>query len=475
LNEQNEIIEHPVYDKSSEFPVTTIDLSDPGCWPDLSDKLRILIVEKKPFHVDRNYNFPLNDERRSFEGKWFYKTIKNGEKIRRQWLIYSISKDAIYCFPCLLFSNKNKIRTSSFWDGGFSDWKHLNPRIGKHENSDYHSNCVNDWKEFEKRLEDGKTIDDELQQIIQNEKNKWRHILKIVTRIILFCSNNNLPLRGSSEKMYNQNCGIFLNLIELVSHYDTILFDHIKSINSCSSKNKLSYFSLTIQNELIILLGKKVKNEALDRIKRAKYFSILFDCTPDVSHKQQLTEIIRYVRIIDKEVTIEETFIDFIATQEKKGVGLAGEITKKLFDDGLNINDCRGQGFDNGSNMAGIYNGVQAHILQKNRLAVFVPCAAHSLNLVGVHAADTSPTITTFFGIVQKVYTYFSGSTSRWEKLKSVINVTLKSHCDTRWSTKKQAVSTLKNNLESIFKLLKTLSADITLNHDTRDGAKNLI
>ncbi|XP_025193537.1 uncharacterized protein LOC112593375 [Melanaphis sacchari] len=125
--------------------------------------------------------------------------------------------------------------------------------------------------------------------------------------------------------------------------------------------------------------------------------------------------------------------------------------------------------------MAGIYNGVQAHILQKNRLAVFVPCAAHSLNLVGVHAADTSPTITTFFGIVQKVYTYFSGSTSRWEKLKSVINVTLKSHCDTRWSTKKQAVSALKNNLESIFKLLKTLSTDITLNHDTRDGAKNLI
>jgi len=47
LNEQNEIIEHPVYDESSEFPVTTIDLSDPGCWPNPSDKLRILIVEKK--------------------------------------------------------------------------------------------------------------------------------------------------------------------------------------------------------------------------------------------------------------------------------------------------------------------------------------------------------------------------------------------------------------------------------------------
>jgi len=103
-----------------------------------------------------------------------------------------------------------------------------------------------------------------------------------------------------------------------------------------------------------------------------------------------------------------------------------------LFDDGLDISYSRGQGFDNGSNMAGIYNGVQAHILQKNKLAMFVPCVAHSLNLVGVHAAETSSTITTFFGIVQKMYIYFSGSTSRWEKLKSVINVTLKLHCETR-------------------------------------------
>jgi hypothetical protein len=73
--------------------------------------------------------------------------------------------------------------------------------------------------------------------------------------------------------MYNQNCEIFLNLIEMVIRYDTVLLDHIKSINSCSSKNKLSNFSPTIQNELIVLLGKKVKNEALDKIKRA---NILF-------------------------------------------------------------------------------------------------------------------------------------------------------------------------------------------------------
>lgn len=93
----------------------------------------------------------------------------------------------------------------------------------------------------------------------------------------------------------------------------------------------------------------------------------------------------------------------------------------------MDTKNCRSQGFDNGSNMAEIYNGVQAHILQKNSLAIFVPCVAHSLNLVGVNATETSTTIITFFGIVQKIYTYFSESTSRWDKLKIALKVTLKS------------------------------------------------
>lgn len=88
---------------------------------------------------------------------------------------------------------------------------------------------------------------------------------------------------------------------------------------------------MIIQNELIDILGKKVKTEALNRIKYAKYFSILFDSTPDVSHEEQLIEIIRYVHIVGKEVTIEEIFIDFISTTDKTGLGLANEITTKLF------------------------------------------------------------------------------------------------------------------------------------------------
>ena len=38
----------------------------------------------------------------------------------------------------------------------------------------------------------------------------------------------------------------------------------------------------------------------------------------------------------------------------------------------------------------------------QNELATFVPCAAHTLNLVGVHAAQVSPKIVTFLAEFRK-------------------------------------------------------------------------
>lgn len=48
--------------------------------------------------------------------------------------------------------------------------------------------------------------------------------------------------------------------------------------------------------------------------------------------------------------------------------------------------------------------GIKSSTFTKNnRLAVFVLRAAHSLNLVGVNAAQKSSTVATFFGRVKKL------------------------------------------------------------------------
>lgn len=56
-----------------------------------------------------------------------------------------------------------------------------------------------------------------------------------------------------------------------------------------------------------------------------------------------------------------------------------------------------GKGMIIGANMSGNIKGIQAKILQKNNLATFSHCASHTLNPVVVHAAGSSPEVSTFF------------------------------------------------------------------------------
>ena len=78
-----------------------------------------------------------------------------------------------------------------------------------------------------------------------------------------------------------------------------------------------------------------------------------------------------------------------------------------LFRKSINFNDCRGQSYDNASNMSGKYGGMQALLRRENPLAFYIPCTAHSLNLVGVSAVDCCVDAVSFFGFVQALYTFF--------------------------------------------------------------------
>ena len=81
---------------------------------------------------------------------------------------------------------------------------------------------------------------------------------------------------------------------------------------------------------------------------------------------------------------------------------MEGHTAQQIFDrlvqytseKGINLADCRGQSYDNASNMSGKYNGVQALVKKKfGAVAEYVPWYAHPLNLVGVCAAQSCPEI----------------------------------------------------------------------------------
>ena len=72
-----------------------------------------------------------------------------------------------------------------------------------------------------------------------------------------------------------------------------------------------------------------------------------------------------------------EHFVKFIEIGGHTGEELANSLIMFLGQAGININDCRGQSYDNTSNMSGRYIGIQARVTEKNPRADYIPCFAH--------------------------------------------------------------------------------------------------
>ena len=121
--------------------------------------------------------------------------------------------------------------------------------------------------------------------------------------------------------------------------------------------------------------------------------------------------ILRYVKVGSSEVQIKESFLNLFPLHRKNADKITKSILDELQQNGLDTTMCRGQAYDNASNMAGIRSGIQCRIKQVNSKAIFIPCANHSLNLAGVHALATSEHSATFFAVVKRVYFFFSAST----------------------------------------------------------------
>lgn len=97
--------------------------------------------------------------------------------------------------------------------------------------------------------------------------------------------------------------------------------EHLRRVSSKQCADH--YCSKRIQNELINLLGNKVLQNIQNRLKKSKYFSIILDCTPDLSHSEKMSFTLRFVEEENGRVSIKEHFIGFRTVHTSKGEGLA--------------------------------------------------------------------------------------------------------------------------------------------------------
>ena len=414
---------------------------------------------------------------------------KNGESLKRDWLSYSPSKEAFFCFPCLLFCNSTENQKAKLARPGVgyshldhsTGWKKLLDKVTAHQVSSNHLQLYMEWKTLVVKFKNNTSVDLMIIRHYDAEVQKWREILKRYLDVILFCSTHDLALRGSSSLLSEtENNGNFLGLLQLIAKYDPLLKSHLAEVEDAQRSGrplKTTYLSGTSQNELLSLCGNKVRKEILKRLKESKYFGMSCDATPDRSKTEQTTLILRYAHLIDNEWSVEESFIEFIEFNLKKGVQLAELYLSRLKHFEVPEEDMRAQGYDNGSNMAGVHKGVQAEIQRVNEFALFSPCSGHSLNLCGVHSVQSTPRSKKYFSNIQRLYVLFAGSPGRWSIITSTLNLTFKSQSETRWSERVDSVKAVATQHPRVIiclqKLLVAFAASLT--PDAKTTAEDLL
>lgn len=447
---------------------------DPALWK-INNNLVDRIL-KNPFQQDlRKLN--LENSKRYYDNenryryateKMFFAKLINGENVRREWLLYSVSTNKIYCIQCTLFGSK----TGSIFVKGFNDWKHPE-RIGEHEKSKEHRE--NTKTAILRSTLLGK-LDTALEKQYLIEREYWTNVLRRLIAVIKFLSKQGLAFRGSLEKFGEEQCGNYLATLELIAKFDPFLKNHVEKYAN-KGKGKVSYLSKDICDEFIEVLAEHTRKDIIREILSAKYYSISVDSTPDVSHTDQLTFILRYILPTG---LVVERFIKFISNIGHKAENMSTAILDTLSDMTLDISNCVGQAYDNASNMSGKYSGLQARIKSYNEKILYVPCAAHSLNLVGVCAAESCLNATKFFMFINEFYVFFSSSTLRWDTLRRILEESNKTHLvpkklsATHWSARADAIKAIYECYESYRRALDDISVDDTHPSATRVQAKGL-
>lgn len=265
---------HVVADPALHIPIENFH-------PDIRDEVRRAYFLNGPTQPT-GHNFPHKSTNNSvFHELWF----KNYD-----WLEYSVSKDAAYCFYCFLFrQDDEKFGHDAFTKAGYRNWKNAYSGFPTHVGgpSSYHNRARMDSNDFE------------------NQRSSISHKFKAQTReaemscearvtasldVASFLLMQGHTFRGHDESSSSLNRGNFLEMLEWYKSRKAEVkaaFDEL-----CPSNARMT--CPMIQKEL----AKSCAQEIIQVIKEdigTSLYSILIDESRDISIAEQMAVVVRLV------------------------------------------------------------------------------------------------------------------------------------------------------------------------------------
>ncbi|KAK9064773.1 hypothetical protein SSX86_016155 [Deinandra increscens subsp. villosa] len=330
---------------------------------------------------------------RRFRREWF--------KEYGNWLEYSEKSDKAYCLYCYLF--KESGQKEAFVNEGFNGWNKKD-RFTSHVgdiNSFHNKAC--------KKGEDLRKAEQSIHVAFekQTDKQKKEYKIRLSTSIILIKAllKGGLPFRGHDESEDSLYRGHFLEFLKLLGEINESIGNVI--LGNAPRNNQMT--SPPIQKDICNCFAQEVLKQIFEELGD-EVFSILVDESRDISKKEQMAVILRYV---DKLGPVKERFIGLVHVMETSALSLKSAVDELFARYNLSLTKVRGQGYDGASNMAGEFNGLKALILKENSSAYFVHCFAHQLQLVIVALANNHDELYKFFQEVSNLTNVVCGSCKR--------------------------------------------------------------
>lgn len=356
------------------------------------------------------------------------------------WLAYSRRLKGAFCKYCTLFPpNQSSVRgvLGSFIVRPFSKFKDVHEHCKKHVETHFHKSALDAARLFLTSM----PVDVQVNKFSERNVEKNRKIVRSIISCVTFCGSHDLALRGK-----HHGEGILESLYKLrIDAGDLVLKTHIDG-----GKKNASYRSVDIQNQIISICGDVLKEEIINKVKKAEAYSVLADETADISGTEQLSIGLRYFNEETREV--EEAFVGFIELDALDANTIAKTIEIFLTKEDLNPEKCVGLGFDGCSTMSGKENGVQAILRKRYTKAFFFHCSSHKLNLV-INDLNALPEIRNTIGTIKDIITFFRESVLRRKLIPNISRL-----CETRWSEKHKNIRVFRENFVIILEALETLS-----------------